>query len=393
MGSKDLTLVGKLSDISFCDKQCSNVNDNSFKSKMIELLDTQYGINVIDRLYVNLNPNMLKNVSYHQHVLATLTNGNPYLLYLTRIDNVNCCFFIDRKLKNGYSYPKIHCVKYRFSNELFNGTIFTGELVRDLQRRWFFLLSDILLYKGEKTDNKNILSRYDLMNNILTKEYTIDKNFEVCPLQIKKLFMYKDFKYMTTEFMPNLPYYCRGIIFFTLSKFSNYVFQIPRERNIKVKHTDEIEKQLQMEHPELWGKVNYISSSNSNTVEENNKTDRENNSTNQEEDNTIAENNVVLRILNTDISDIYNLYWFQGGELMKLGIALVPNMKSSKYLVHLFKDNPNCLNTCVECRYSPIFEKWVPIKKVNNKAYKNTDVLKIMNMKNKEYSMKKFNAN
>jgi len=145
-----LSLEGKLSDISFCDKKCSNVNNNDFKEEFIRFIDDKYDIKVVDKLYVFLNPSILKNVLYHQHLLTPLTNGNPYLLYLTRIDNTNCCFYIDRKLKGGFSFPKIHCVKYQFADELFTDTMFSGELVRDKNRKWFFLIDNLLIYKGKK---------------------------------------------------------------------------------------------------------------------------------------------------------------------------------------------------------------------------------------------------
>ena len=108
-----------LSKISFCDKQCSNVNDNKFKAQIIQNLDSKYKIQVVTRDYNILNPNILRNVSYHQHILSTYSNGNPYMLYLTKIDGINCSLFIDKKLKDGYSFPKMHCVKYRFADELF----------------------------------------------------------------------------------------------------------------------------------------------------------------------------------------------------------------------------------------------------------------------------------
>ena len=157
-----LTLTGNvLSKISFCDKQCSNVNDNKFKAQVIQNLETKYKIQVVTRDYNILNPNILRNVSYHQHILSLYTNGNPYMLYLTKIDGINCALFIDKKLKDGYTYPKIHCVKYRFMDELYEkDTIFTGELVRDQERRWFFLIDNILLYKGMSTSEKNILSKF-----------------------------------------------------------------------------------------------------------------------------------------------------------------------------------------------------------------------------------------
>ena len=114
-----LTLKDSLSNISFCDKQCSNLNNNKAKEELINYINKTYNIQIIQRSYVPLMPNMMRNITYHQHILSTLTNGNNYLLFLTKLDGVNCCFFIDRKLKTGYSYPKIHCVKYRFDSSLF----------------------------------------------------------------------------------------------------------------------------------------------------------------------------------------------------------------------------------------------------------------------------------
>lgn len=401
-----LSLVDKLSDISFCDKQCSNVNDNVFKSKLLEFLDERYGINVIDRLFVNLNPNMFKNVCYHQHVLTTLTNGNPYLLFLTRIDGVNCCFYIDRKLKVGYNYPKIHCVKYQFSDELFDDTIFSGELVKDVQRRWFFLLSDILLYKGETMSNLNIVSRYEMMNKILLNDYMFNSNIEVCPLFIKKLFMYRDFEYMTQKYMPSLSYYCRGIIFNTLNtSFTNYAYIISRENQIKIINEDEIDEAVKIEDYDLWEKKNNINHTNNYT---NNYTEKkidaldiqneeENIMIQNEEEiifnNTLSKehkieaNNVVFRVLSTHISDIYNLYCKSKttNELTKYGIALVPNIKKSHYLAKLFEKEENNLNVCMECKYSKIFDAWEPVNQVSHNAYTESQVGKIEN------NLKKYN--
>ncbi len=164
-----LTFTGNiLSQISFCDKQCSNVNDNKVKAQIVDIIDKKYGIQIISKDYNLVNPNILRNISYHQHILTPYTHGNPYMLYLTKVDNINCAIFIDKKLKDGYTYPKMHCVKYRFSEELYEkDTIFTGELVRDNERRWFFLIDNLLLYKGMKTNEKNILSRFELIYKIM----------------------------------------------------------------------------------------------------------------------------------------------------------------------------------------------------------------------------------
>ena len=397
-----LTLYGNvLSKISFCDKQCSNVNDNKFKSQIIENLDKKYRIQVVARDYNILNPNLLRNVSFHQHILATYTNGNPYMLYLTKIDNINCTIFIDKKLKDGYTYPKMHCVKYRFADELFEkDTIFTGELVRDQERRWFFLIDNILLYKGMNTNEKNILSRYELIHNIMQNEYKADKYLEICPLQVKKLFLYKDIKKLVEEFIPHLSYVCKGIVFYTLNnKHSNYAYIIPRDNQIEIKSSGEIDDIVQERFPDLWAKKNCIAKEILNnetetynlcddlekelSKEQNKEQNKEpNKEPNKEKEKklytpvsgndikveVIENNNVVFKVLKTDMPDIYNLYCLdENNNLMKHSIALVPNIKLSHYLYNSFAGN---IPMKMECKYSKVFSKWTPYRFVDNEPYK-----------------------
>jgi len=424
-----LTFSGNiLSKISFCDKQCDNVNDNKSKSEIIKNIDTKHKIQVITRDYSILNPNIFRNVSYHQHILSTYTNGNPYMLYLTKIDGINQSIFIDKKLKDGYTYPKIHCVKYRFADELFEKeTIFTGELVRDLNRRWFFLIDNILIYKGMSTSEKNILSKFELIHNILNQEYKSDKYLEICPLQIKKLFLYKDIKTLVNDFIPNLSYKCKGLIFYTLNtKNSNYAYLLPRDSQIEIKSSSEIEDIITEKYPDLlnrknisqnandfnaFNEINAINNINNNnnpnqiaklnsnefiraevTVVDNNiilnnlelnskilnNTNNTNNAINTNIISTIEQNNAVFKILKTDIPDIYNLYCLdENNNLIKNSIALVPNIKISHLLYNAFLINPNNFDMNIECKFSKIFEKWIPINFVKNSPYDKKIILDI----------------
>jgi hypothetical protein len=416
-----LTFTGNiLSQISFCDKQCSNVNDNKVKAQIVDIIDKKYGIQIISKDYNLVNPNILRNISYHQHILTPYTHGNPYMLYLTKVDNINCAIFIDKKLKDGYTYPKMHCVKYRFSEELYEkDTIFTGELVRDNERRWFFLIDNLLLYKGMKTNEKNILSRFELIYKIMDNDYTTDKYLEICPLYVKKLFLYKDVKKMVEEFIPNLSYMCKGIVFYTLNnKHSNYLYMMPRDSQIPIKSSNEIDDIVQDKYPDLWEKkqssttnhdyehvsntndnnnnnnssalVSNVSSGVSDTIiyesESNNNTNSniniiQNTSKTVEVESVIEHNNVVFKVLKTDIPDIYNLYCYENNttssnsntNLLKHSIALIPNIKISHNLYYTFNSKPNNLGLNMECKFSTIFEKWIPIKFVDNTIFnKNT---------------------
>ena len=380
-----LSLVNNLSDISFCDKKCSNVNNNEFKEEFIRMIDEKHDIRVVDKLYVFLNPSILKNVSHNEHILCTLTNGNPYLLYLTRIDNVNCCFYIDRKLKGGFSFPKIHCVKYKFHDELFNNTMFSGELVRDREQKWFFLIDNLLIYKGENIKNKNIITRFELIYKIFNNFYSEDSSIEPCPIQIKKLFTYSQMKTLINKFIPSLSYYCKGLVFYNLNtKYSNYSMLFPRNKRFNLITNYEIEEQIKIQKPTLWAKTINVST---NKDESNNDYDNSNenqsssvdsskgiensNNNNNEEikvEKPVEKNNIVFKILHTNMPDVSNLYIYneEHTDLLKFDYALVPNIKTSKYLNEIFKNKDN-INICMECKYSKIFKQWIPIRKVSIK--------------------------
>lgn len=394
---------------------------------MINYIEKKYPLKIIDRGYIPLNPHMIRNVSYHQHILSTLTNGNSYVLFLTQVEGINCCFYIDRKLKGGYTYPKIHCVKYRFANELFEKeTVFSGELIRDNDRKWFFILSDILVYKGQDTKSKNILSKYEMMYDILKDEYTPDIHMEVCPLQIKKLFTYDKIDTMVEDFIPNLSYVCKGLVFNTLdSKFNNYALILPRDKQIQVVEKSYIDSIIERKNPELMENVmpvmDYSNNLNSNDLnnqesyqdgkskyntvdpksagimasqsitEVSNRSDSHNFNQSKSNQNTgstmvsssiksnskksenIDKNNVVFRILKTESPDIYNLYYLEGNELIKDSIALIPNIKTSQKMYHLFKNN-NDLDINIECKFSKIFERWIPENIVSNHPYSKKQV-------------------
>ena len=425
-----ITISGNtLSKISFCDKQCSNINDNKIKSQIIQHLETKYNIQAVARDYNIVNPNTLRIISFHQHIITPYTNGNPYLLYLTKIDGINCCIYIDKKLKDGYTFPKMHCVKYRFNDELFEkDTIFSGELVKDNERRWFFLIDNILLYKGMSTVEKNIISKFELIHNLLNNEYQLDKYIEICPLQVKKLFLYKDVRKMVTEFIPNLSYTCKGIVFYTLNnKCSNFAFIMPRDAQFEIKSPSEIDEIVQSKYSKLWAKKHSINKENipdainndnydnscnggnsgnsngSNSNSGNGGNGGNSNSGNSNgsnsgnggnssgnildknnngvlEDVIIDNSNVVFKILKTDIPDIYNLYCIDdSNNLYKHSTALIPNIKISHYLYNTFKSNPNNLGLKIECKFSKIFEKWTPTRFVNNETYTKSQIENIEN--------------
>jgi hypothetical protein len=405
IGKQDLpvlTLKNSLSKISFCDRECFNVNDNPTKEAILKYIETKYkGLNIIDNQYVLMKPHMLKNITYHEHILTTFTNGNPYLLFLTRIDNVPCSIFIDRKVKDGYCYPKIHCVQYKFAPELFDAeTVFTGELVRDVNRNFQYLISDLLVHNGEYIKHRNILSRFQTLHIILDQQYTPDPSTEICPIYCKRLFQYADIKFVLQEFLPVLSYTCKGLVFHTLNnQFSDYAWIMPREKQIEVLRRHEVDAEFYRRFPEFQSyksadtnQLGHLTSSGSavsDGLEPTIGTQPQTTGTQQQATGNRRhqfvsadalttdplkamlgnsqyyirlQEPVILLAMRTDIPDIINLYT-SDNLADKLGYAFIPNLRVSQMLHNAFKELPAGQMTIpVSVAFHRIFNRWVPFE-------------------------------
>jgi len=408
-GLIQLSLKNSLAKISFCDKECFNVNNNKTKEQILKHITKSFGIQVIDKQYVNITPHMIRNITHHEHILSTFTNGNPYLFWLTKIDDMPHCVFIDRKLKDGYSYPKIHVVNYKFASGLFEkDTIFTGELVKDVNRNWQYLISDILVFNGQPVKNKNVLSRFQQIYDIMDNHFTPDIMMDICQIYVKRLFQYSDIKTIFNDFIPSLSYTCKGLVFYTLNpQFSNYAWIVPKESQQQVKRKHEADEEFFRRYPEYMqhktvfdNQQSYLtdttcatdttdtstyspqlisSSPSHNTVFTGLQSSNGNSTATGATHNykpasggsefsvsgTLAESDTTdyayLYIVKTDIPDIYNLYT-QDDKLARHSIAFIPNLATSRMLYDYFKTNTRTgiIDVIAKCRYHNYFKRWIP---------------------------------
>ena len=146
------------SSISFCNKRALNVSEDSFKGQILDILKKNYYVTIKDRYFYIINQKNIKYVEKNPHILSVKSSGSPYYLFLTQIEERNYCFFIDKKIKEGHKYPRIISSIYRFNEELFSqNTLFDGELLRDKNDNWMYIINNLVIYKGELMKNKTII--------------------------------------------------------------------------------------------------------------------------------------------------------------------------------------------------------------------------------------------
>ena len=308
MDSKSLTKTG------FCDKEIDNVTNNDMKQYILDNLKTKSGLQYTSKYAKIYNDNFSKNLN-NPHLVCLKSIGSPYFLFCTQINDVNYCFLIDKKIKDGYKFPKIFLVHYRFESEIFNGTLFETELLRDNCNKWHLLLGDIYIYKGEKLDNKQITERMNIINNIILNKYIDDTFCNICPIKIKRYFDINQIKYITEEFIDKLDYRIRGLYFVPLK--TSYA------------------KILYMFNDDEYKKSNYK-----------NKT------------------TINFKIVKTIKPDVYELYLNNEtkSSIIKHSYATIPNIKTSLWLKELFDQKEDII---VECKLNKRFNKWTPIKETN----------------------------
>ena len=183
----------KTLDISFCSKNALNLVNSEAKQYIMDALKDNYGIDSKYKYANIINKNSLNYLAKQPHLISIKTGGSNYFLFLTKLNGINTTLFIDRKVKQGYTLPRIISTKYRFKDELFEDTLFDGELVKDTKDNWMFLISNIIVYKGKNINKSdNIVTKYNKIYSILSDEYTSDPMMDVCPIRVKKLFRYNE---------------------------------------------------------------------------------------------------------------------------------------------------------------------------------------------------------
>ena len=143
----------------------------------------------------------INDLSKNQYLLTFKTNGNPFYLFLTSVNDKNYSLFID------YSNPNniiIYNVKLRFNCELYYDTIIDGELLLNEKNNWIFMLNNILYIKGEYIGNKLLGYRISILSDILRNQYKFDDFLNHCHLQLRSYFLYNHLELLSTTQNSNL---------------------------------------------------------------------------------------------------------------------------------------------------------------------------------------------
>ena len=267
-------------------------------------------------------------------------------MFLTKYNNVNTCFYIDKKIKEGFNLPRILILKQRFENDIFNDTLLEGELIRTKKLNWLFLFSNIYVYKADII-NENMIEKINKIYYILTNEYHADIYLDPCKYEVKKIFNFNQYNELIDNFIPNLPYSVKGITFHPINKkYNNLLFVFDRKINNKKKEEENVISNTTG--------INY--SSNDDKMDYKNEISNFNDSILKVDLKDVI---IKFKIVSTETPDIFNLHILNSDKYVLFGMANVQTLKCSKFVKKIFEDS-NDDDIIVNCKYSDKFNKWEP---------------------------------
>lgn len=336
-----------LGNISFCDQLGYNIKSDDVKKKILEELETHIEFKVIQKHFQKYDPSSTPSVVQNRpHMMCVRTNGNPYLLLLTKCNFINQCIFIDKKIQQGYYYPRMIVTKLWFDDSLFeHKTVLDGEMVRLSEGKWIFVIHDILCDRGISLASWNLMRRVSRIYELLVHQFRPDV-YDVCKLEVKRYFPINEARELVETFIPSLPYTCRGIYFKPL-------FQ--KFKDILLNFDDSLIKHV---HRESYKDVGaFLLRSNTpppiqKAIEEAKDTPA---TTSKQTDVDVTR---VFYARKTNIPDVYHLYETSSSEDYQ--VACISNLKTSKMMRMLFSHCNPVDSIPMECLFSNRFQKWVP---------------------------------
>ena len=347
--------------ISFCNSTAFNIKSEHVKKDILNKIETLSGIKIIQKHFTNFNESHFKKLNDIPHLVSLKSNGNPYLLFLTKINYTNISIFIDKKIQPGYFLPRMIVSYFQFDDSLYDNTLFDGEMVKINNNKWNFIINDIYINKNKNLINQNILNRLDIVNDILSNKVNYN-NYDICNITINKYFKYEQMKYMVEEYKPSLNYTCRGIYFTPLYyKFKKVLYNFDNSlihsvRRVKYQNNDSFATSKNA----INQNVSKHSNISNQTKEINIKTQKLTQTKNINNNNKLKVKEFLIE--QTDMPDVYYLYNIITNK--KDCTAYIPNIDTSHFVKELFKNVTIITKLKIKCKLinKNNKEKWCPIE-------------------------------
>jgi hypothetical protein len=342
--------------ISFCDRIAYNIKSSDTKDEILLHLAQQFQVHILQRHWHRLDEAGIAQLSRSPHFACLRSNGNPYLMYFTKYEDVPIIYFIDKKIQPGYQKPRIILGRGKFDECLFTNTLLEGEMVKDKYGGWLFLINDVIAYQNEFLCKLTLPQRLEYAYRLLADHYTRDTTMDVFRMQVKAYtHATQEGLNSLVEFADTLPYTSRGIYLWPFStkfkpKLYNFDDSLIKAVTRKVKDNPEFREVLFTSPTPMPPSP---------------KSDPPPSAVSPMPSNKTSDDSVIMWLRKTEFPDVYDVYTSDHGmaQNTKAGVAHVPTLQVSKWLRNEFKTTTVAMYIPFVCKRHEEFDKWIPVSK------------------------------
>jgi hypothetical protein len=340
----EIQVFGKISN--FC--EITNITiKNAFLSAIYnyinlsniryQLLDSLKSLDVLKKEQLYVTPHIM---------------GVNCLIVFMEYDGKKCQAIINKKdLKHYQNQVNVQTIKmynfwynHRYANDLYPLSIFDGKFILN-ENNLTYLILDYYVLNGNKMLTKNIINKLDIMNNLLpTINSGLDKEKTNFDIKMSGIYALDQLGDLVFNKIKNSKLKINGLIFLPERSGKTYIFindiEFSQLRS-NVLNTNISQKYVSLSVPAIPLKFSV-----KNQIDEN-----------------VKETFVFKK---TNVSDVYELYLHNDTNKIylniipenKIGIAHIPDIKTSHYFKLLSNEKELFTNDCV---FNEKFKKWMPI--------------------------------
>lgn len=356
--------------ISFCDRICNNIKSLDTKDVILAEMEARFNIHILQKHWHRLDEKGIQHIVRVPHLACLRSNGNPYYIFFTRYEDIPVMFYVDKKVQPGYQKPRMVVGRGQWSEELSDGTIFDGEMVKTTSTEktgsWIFLINDMIAYRGKMMEREHLPERLQMLRDILDNKYKPDATMDVCSYQVKRYaHATQDGTSSLVELSKELPYTNRGIYYWPFSskykpKLHNFDDSLVKTVSQNVKDTPDFRLEITQSPEAVAATVPQVPSHTSKppiivaaTVP----------TPVAAVIATAGPGESILWLRKTDYPDVFDVYpadnGIQSGN--KLGVAYVKTLEDSRYLRDIFRQATVTVCFPFRCIKDTEWNKWKPI--------------------------------
>jgi hypothetical protein len=173
-------------NVEFCNSKAYLIENNELKEKIMKKCEVLIGFELKRDYFPGPQPVAVEKKDFPTlekggYMVCEKTDGERAILLLLIINDKPMCFVINRK-------NDLYFLDLSFKKEVFEGSIFDGELIKTNKGVWNFLIHDCMVYNGTSFMEKNHRLRYACIIDCIVKRYSYKETDCFC---IKTKLFYK----------------------------------------------------------------------------------------------------------------------------------------------------------------------------------------------------------